>query len=159
MEGAIDEADAAALLSIDTAQLVDGFDPCRATVGPSFFLVGVKDLETLRSVVLDDEVSRRMAKGEFVATFAFAEEAYSDDAQFAARMFFAAQGTREDPATGSANTAFAQYLKDRGRSGSVVVEQGFEIDRPSRLFLDIGEPIRVGGRVQAVMSGEVSALD
>ena len=159
MQGPLDRDDVAALLSIDPAQLAVGFDPCRATVGPSFFLVGVKDLATLRSVVLDDQVSKRMANGEFVATFAFAEEGYSDDADFAARMFFEAQGTREDPATGSANTAFAQYLKDRDRGGSVIVEQGFEIDRPSRLFLDIAEVIRVGGRVQAVMSGDVSALD
>ncbi len=159
MQGPVDRADAAALLSIDPAELADGFDPCRATVGPSFFLVGVKDLATLRSVVLDDSVSKRMANGQSVATFAFAEEGYSDDANFAVRMFFEAKGTREDPATGSANTAFAQYLKDRGHSGSVIVEQGFEIDRPSRLFLDIADAIRVGGRVQAVMSGEVSALD
>ena len=158
MEGAIDVDDAARLLGIERDGLAADFDPCRATVGPSFFLIGVKDLATIRSVAFDEQIRDRLAGDADVATFVFAEQAYSDDAQFAARMFFAAQGTREDPATGSANTAFAQYLKDRGRQGAVIVEQGFEIGRPSRLFLDIGDPIRVGGRTQAVMSGQVHAL-
>ena len=153
MEGPIDPVDAAALLSLDQTLLADNFDPCRATVGPSFFLIGVKDLATLRSVTLNDAVSQRLSAGDFVATFAFAEEAYSADAQFAARMFFAAQGTREDPATGSANTAFAQYLKDRGRGGAEIAEQGFEIPRPYRLSLAHRATHRVGGRVRPSTTG------
>ena len=34
-----------------------------------------------------------------------------------------------------------------------MVEQGFEIDRPSRLYLEIGERIRVGGKVRPVLMG------
>lgn len=41
--------------------------------------------------------------GDF--SFVFTSEAYSDDAQFTARMIFDVGGLREDPATGSANAA------------------------------------------------------
>jgi predicted PhzF superfamily epimerase YddE/YHI9 len=34
------------------------------------------------------------------------------------------------------------------------VDQGVEMLRPSRLYLEIGESNRVGGRVQAVATGE-----
>ena len=37
----------------------------------------------------------------------------------------------------------------------MIVEQGFEIDRPSRLYLylDVADPIRVGGKVHPVLTG------
>ena len=78
----------------------------------------------------------------------FTQPGYSGDADFAARMFFNANGWREDAATGSANTAFAAHLRERGITGAFVVEQGFEIARPSRLYLDIGDVIH-GGRQSA----------
>jgi trans-2,3-dihydro-3-hydroxyanthranilate isomerase len=81
---------------------------------------------------------------------------YSPDADFAARMmFFDGVGMREDPATGSANAAFASYLRDRGVSGRRIVEQGFEIRRPSRIYLAVGESLAVGGRVQPVAEGRL----
>jgi trans-2,3-dihydro-3-hydroxyanthranilate isomerase len=70
-------------------------------------------------------------------------------------MFFNSGGVREDPATGSANTAFAAYLKDlHGGTREVVVDQGVEMLRPSRLYLRIGDIIQVGGRTQLVARGE-----
>ena len=33
------------------------------------------------------------------------------------------------------------------------VEQGFEIGRPSRLYLDVADTIRVGGKVRPVLTG------
>ena len=70
-----------------------------------------------------------------------------------ARMFFDAFGWREDPATGSANVAFAALLRAAGTEGRVVVDQGTQMGRPSRLYLEIGEAIRLGGKVQPVMTG------
>lgn len=75
----------------------------------------------------------------------------------------------EDPATGSANGCLAAYLVKHAYLGmssvSVAVEQGFEIKRPSVLYLQAcaishathsgSEPIevRVGGRVWPVGEG------
>jgi trans-2,3-dihydro-3-hydroxyanthranilate isomerase len=75
---------------------------------------------------------------------------------YAARMFFNSGGPREDPATGSANSAFAAYLKALKGSGfDAIVDQGVEINRPSRLYLRVGDAIQVGGKVQLAVLGKL----
>jgi trans-2,3-dihydro-3-hydroxyanthranilate isomerase len=67
----------------------------------------------------------------------------------------------EDPATGSANAALAGYLAARHPSGQRdgtlrwVVEQGFEMGRPSMLEV---EADIAGGAVAAVRVGGASVL-
>ena len=143
---------AAALLGLSPAD-IDSRYPCRfATIGPWFVLIGVKRLDALRRASVRTDVYDELAGEGVLGVFVFADEAYSDDAHFAARMFHH-RGLREDPATGSANTAFAAYLHSLGVRGRIVVEQGFEIGRPSRLYLDVAETIRVGGKVRPVLTG------
>ena len=144
---------AAALLDLDESDMDDRY-PCRfATVGPWFLLMGVRTRDALRRAVVDPGVYEDIAAGGWLCLFIFTEEPYSDDADFAARMLTFHRTLHEDPATGSANTAFAAHLRSLGRSGPVVVEQGFEIDRPSRLYLEVADPIRVGGKVRPVLTG------
>jgi len=143
---------AAALLGL-SANDIDTSYPCRfATIGPCFALVGVKGLDALRRARVHSEVYDDLAGDDEPGVFVFTEGAYSDDAHFAARMFHH-RGLREDPATGSANTAFAAHLRSLGVRGRIVVEQGFEIGRPSRLYLDVADTIRVGGKVRPVLTG------
>ena len=143
---------AAALLGLSPAD-IDNRYPCRfATIGPWFVLIGVKGLDVLRRATVRTDVYDELAGEGVLGVFVFAGEAYSDDAHFAARMFHH-RGLREDPATGSANTAFAAHLHSLGVRGGIVVEQGFEIGRPSRLYLDIADTIRVGGKVRPVLTG------
>ena len=153
MGEAVDRSRAAALLGLDESDM-DGRYPCRfATVGPWFLLAGVRSLDALRRVVVDPAVYEDVAAGDWLSLFVFTEEAYSDDAHFAAHMLTFHGTLHEDPATGSANTALAVHLRSLGRSGPVVAEQGFEIDRPSRLYLEVGDPVRVGGKVHPVLTG------
>ena len=73
-------------------------------------------------------------------------------------------GVPEDPATGSANSCLAAYLvKHRYFNTSTIdvhVEQGYEIDRPSRLYLKAKERssgdilVKVGGKVQLIAKGQ-----
>ncbi len=151
------DADIAARLVGLPADRIDPVFPVRlAEVGPKFVLVGLKDLAALKAAKLDAVLHERcLADGLSVnCVFVFTAEAYGPDADFASRMFFDSAGPREDPATGSANTAFAAYLRDLGRTGvRVVVDQGVEIKRPSRLYLDLGDPLRVGGRTRLVATG------
>ncbi len=156
MGDAPDRSRVAALLGLAVSDMDDRY-PCRfATAGPWFLLAGVRSLDRLRRIVIDLDVYGEVAAGDWLSLFVFAEEPYSDDAHFAARMLTFFRGTLlEDPATGSANAAFAAYLRLLGRSGRVVVEQGFEIDRPSRLYLEIAERIRVGGKVHPVLTGRL----
>ena len=143
---------AAALLGVARAD-IDTRYPCRfATIGPWFVLIGVNGLDALRRAAVRTDVYDELAGEGVLGVFVFADEPYSDDAHFAARMFHH-RGHREDPATGSANTAFAAHLYSFGVRGRIVVEQGFEIGRPSRLYLDVAETIRVGGKVRPVLTG------
>ena len=143
---------AATLIGLSEADLESTY-PCRfATVGPWFVLIGVRTLDALRRARIEPDVYEEISAGDFLYVFIFTAEAYSADADFAARMFMVKE-SREDPATGSANAAFAAYLRSLGVTGALVVEQGFEIDRPSRLYLEIGDTIRVGGRVRPVLTG------
>ena len=130
-----------------------------AEVGPEFVLVPVRSLEVLKAVRLNGELHEALLQEGLGVrcVFVFTDGAYEPAADFAARMFFNSAGVREDPATGSANTAFAAYLrKHRGELGEVVVDQGVEIQRPSRLYLRVGSEIQVGGRVVGVVAGELT---
>ena len=149
---ALSTRSAAALLGLPPADIDDRY-PCRfATIGPWFALIGVKGLDALKRATVRTDVYDELAGEDVLGVFVFTGEAYSDDGHFAARMFHH-RGSREDPATGSANTAFAAHLHSLGVRGGIVVEQGFEIGRPSRLYLDVADPIRVGGKVRPVLTG------
>ena len=143
---------AAALLGLSPND-IDTQYPCRfATIGPRFALVGVRGLGVLQRAKIRSDVYENLVGSDEIGVFVFTEGAYNDDAHFAARMFHH-RGLREDPATGSANTAFASHLRSLGTQGRVVVEQGFEVGRPSRLYLDVDDTIRVGGKVRPVLTG------
>jgi trans-2,3-dihydro-3-hydroxyanthranilate isomerase len=73
-------------------------------------------------------------------------------------------GIPEDPATGSAAGCLAGYLVEHRLFGAdavdVRVEQGYEIQRPSLLYLRAeregdGINVSVGGKVQLVARGEL----
>jgi trans-2,3-dihydro-3-hydroxyanthranilate isomerase len=143
---------AAAFLGIDSADLDEGLGAAPIECGIPYMLIGVRDLATLGRIRVD--AAGHGGSGGHRPPFVVCRGGYSGDADFAARMlFFDGVGTREDPATGSANAAFAHYLAARGERGRFVVEQGFAIGRPSRIYLDIGAAVRVGGKVQPVLDG------
>lgn len=151
-----DVAEAARLVGL-TGDDLDPDHPVRfAEVGPRFILIGLKNLAALKTAKLDEALHQQfLADGLGVqCVFLFTTEAYGPDADFASRMYFHSGNVREDPATGSANTAFAAYLGDlRGGEFQVTVDQGVEMQRPSRLYLRVGEQIQVGGRTQPVARG------
>lgn len=155
--GTFEPDKAAELVGLEVADLDPDYPLRFAEVGPKFVLIGVKTLDALRRARLNGDLhANYLANGVAVqCVFVFSRDSYGPDADYAARMFFHSGNVREDPATGSANTAFAAYLKDLfGTGRTYVVDQGVEILRPSRLYLEIGESNRVGGRVQAVATGE-----
>lgn len=156
--GGLDAATAAALVGLPVDACVSDPPIELAEVGPKFLLLPVQDLAALKTANLDGALHKQlMAQGLGVqCVFVFSKEAYGPDADYATRMFFESAGKREDPATGSANAAFAAYLrKHYGEIGDVVVDQGVEINRPSRLYLKVAAQLQVGGRVQPVIRGEL----
>ena len=156
--GSLDVATAAELVGLSEDAISDDLPVELAEVGPKFVLIPVKELSQLKQAQLNGELHQQLKmQGLGVqCVFLFTEDAYSAEADFASRMFFESAGVREDPATGSANTAFAAYLrKHRGNVGDVVVDQGVEINRPSRLYLQVQDTVKVGGKTQWVVQGEL----
>jgi trans-2,3-dihydro-3-hydroxyanthranilate isomerase len=148
----IDRSQAAQFLGLPDAEIDTEIAPIAARCGPSFAIIGVRSHEALARATMQPPSDRRIDGAAFI----FCRGGYSSDADFAARMlFFDGTSVREDPATGSANSAFAAYLRSLAVAGNLTVEQGFEIGRASRIYLDIGPQLRVGGRVQAFASGKV----
>lgn len=85
------------------------------------------------------------------------------------RMFAPALGVAEDPATGSAAGALGAYLVSHGvlrptnGPATLVVHQGAEIGRPSRIRVQVATEadgtitaVRVGGQAVRVIEGEVT---
>ena len=158
--GTLSAADAAALVGLSETDLKIDYVPTLMRIGPEFAFIAVRDAQVLQGVTLNAEVrSRLLAAGvpaKSVFVFCEADIAGLD---FAARMFFDAGGMREDPATGSANSAFAIYLRDHcgAAPGRYVVAQGDYMLRPSRIYLDIkADSYQVGGRVVSVVRGELA---
>ncbi len=84
-----------------------------------------------------------------------------------ARVFAPTLGIPEDPATGSASGALGAYLVQNGvvQVGpitEIVVEQGYEMERPSRIMIqvesddDMIKEVKVGGRVVMVIEGTLT---
>jgi trans-2,3-dihydro-3-hydroxyanthranilate isomerase len=153
----LDRSRAAAVIGVAIDALHPDWPPTFVDLGPRFLFVPVRSRADVSAAVLDLGVRARLLGAGLPAdaVFVFAPEGYSADGDFSARLFFDAGGVREDPATGSANSALACYVRRyRAAPFRAVVEQGFEIQRPSRLYLDVGlAGYRVGGRVRLVAEG------
>jgi trans-2,3-dihydro-3-hydroxyanthranilate isomerase len=101
----------------------------------------------------------------FHGLYCFALGGVGEDATAHVRMFHPGPGgsVQEDPATGSAAGPLGAYLVRHGLAapGSMVVEQGYELGRPSVLNVTVdtaGEEITglsVGGGVVLVATGEM----
>jgi len=71
-----------------------------------------------------------------------------------ARSFAHTADMGEDPATGSAAGPLCAYLERRTGAAAIVIEQGVEMGRPSRLHASLdGERVRVGGDAVILMEG------
>ena len=154
--GEFDRHAASDLIGLAASQLDPQFPVRLAEVGPTFILIGVKDLAALRAAKLSERLHQQhLADGVGMqCVFLFTSDSYGPDADFAARMFFNSGGVREDPATGSANSAFAAYLGAlKGEAFEAVVDQGVEMKRASRLYLRVNDSVQVGGKVQLVVRG------
>jgi trans-2,3-dihydro-3-hydroxyanthranilate isomerase len=80
------------------------------------------------------------------------------------RVFVPGKGVAEDPGTGSAAGSHATHLARHGRTRfgeEIIIEQGVEIGRPSRLYArvtgsaDAVASVRVGGAAIVVGGGEL----
>jgi trans-2,3-dihydro-3-hydroxyanthranilate isomerase len=129
------------------------------------FVFARASLEHVRAARLDHGAFDRLKAEETVGVLLYAEGGEAPDADFHVRMFAPHAGIPEDPATGSAaaalpgQIALAGALKDGTRAW--IVEQGFEMGRPSRIHVTVEAAagavagVRIGGEAVPVMKGQL----
>jgi trans-2,3-dihydro-3-hydroxyanthranilate isomerase len=130
------------------------------STGMAFAIVPVKTLAALQNLRFDYPRSFEYSQGTDAKLFFFVStETVDAQADVHARMIFY---NGEDPATGSASGCCAAWLVRHGlfKAGQrVVIEQGLECRRPSRIMVsadrdgDAIVDVRVGGAVVEVARG------
>lgn len=135
--------------------------------GPPFLFVPLTSLAAAAAASLNLGVWRRELAGtDAEAVYPFSLETLDPSVDVHGRLFAPGYGIPEDPATGSAVGPLGAYLVEEGVVNGVdevrvVVEQGVEMGRPSRLEVEIsgsrGERVvRVGGRTASVAEGRLA---
>jgi trans-2,3-dihydro-3-hydroxyanthranilate isomerase len=159
-------AELSALLGIGLDDIVDephGDAPQAVSAGVPFLFIPVPDRGVLARVGVDLARWRELLASAWAPhVYVFCRDAGSG-ADIRARMFAPAMNITEDPATGGAAAAFAGYLAwrvpDLDAELHWVVEQGIEMQRPSRLELTAVKErgavrsVRVGGAAVRVGEG------
>jgi trans-2,3-dihydro-3-hydroxyanthranilate isomerase len=153
-------AEIARVLSLDVADLADGGAEIRAaSCGMPFLFVPVRDRAALARARVNRVAWEGVLAGYWapdVSVLALDPERPGSDLR--ARVFAPRLGIEEDPATGAAAAALGGYLGARAaRDGTLrwVVEQGFEMGRPSIIEV---EADREGGAITAVRVGGASVM-
>jgi trans-2,3-dihydro-3-hydroxyanthranilate isomerase len=124
----------------------------------------LRDRHAVARSKLSLERWEKTLKGKWAhMVFVFSLDAQYPSSDVHGRMFGPGANVPEDPATGSACAALGGYLAMRAldRSGTQrwIVEQGFEMGRPSILDVEADvengkiKAIRVGGNSVLVMEG------
>lgn len=158
----------AAMLSLDASDLLsDEYSVQAVSCGVPFLFIPLRNRDAIARVKLNLErwqslLSNAWASAVYV--FCFEPELKGSDVR--SRMFAPNMGIVEDPATGSAAAAFAGYLAMRHPSpnltSSWVIEQGFEMGRPSILRIEADKKdgqiiaVRVGGSSVLVSQGTMN---
>jgi trans-2,3-dihydro-3-hydroxyanthranilate isomerase len=149
-------AELARMLSLEERDVLEGEERAQAwSCGTPFLVVPVRDRAALTRAKPDSAAWSKALSGAWtMEAFVFCREPELSGSHLRARMFAPDLGVFEDPATGSAAAAFAGYLCAREPSGTGthrwVIEQGFEMGRPSILHV---EADMLEGKVTAVRVG------
>ncbi|CAA9473902.1 MAG: Phenazine biosynthesis protein PhzF like [uncultured Rubrobacteraceae bacterium] len=160
----LDPARLARVLGLEDRDLDDRHPVREVSTGLPAIIVPLRSLDALGRCRVDWDLYRETAAAG-KNLYAFCPEPHADGpGDVSARMFTDDLGIPEDPATGSAAGCLAGYLVEHRYFGAdaveVRVEQGYEIGRPSLLYLRAereGDTINVsvGGKVQMVARGEL----
>jgi trans-2,3-dihydro-3-hydroxyanthranilate isomerase len=133
------------------------------STGVPFTVVPLRGLEIMRNLRVDMRASEEYLERSGGKFFYFVtRETVDPAARLHARMMFY---NGEDPATGSAAGCAAAWMVAHGVAQPeerVLIEQGIEMERPSRIFVRASRKddrvvnVRVGGNVVEILRGEVT---
>jgi trans-2,3-dihydro-3-hydroxyanthranilate isomerase len=132
------------------------------STGVPFTVVPLRGLEVMKRLQINFNQSAEYLNRTGGKFFYFvSRETIDDAARLHARMLFY---SGEDPATGSAAGCASAWMVANGVAQNderVLIEQGLEMKRPSRIFVRASRKgdrvvnVRVGGNVVEVLRGEV----
>ena len=155
----------AEILSLDPEDIIGGMSqPQAISCGVPFLLVPLRNRDAIaRARMRLDRWEAVMERWWAPSIMVFSRDAEQAGHDVRARMFAPGLGVMEDPATGSACATLAGYLaaRDHASDGTLcwVVEQGFEMGRPSIIEIEADKAasqvtaIRVGGSSVMMMEG------
>lgn len=161
----------AAALGGDSTLIPSDLAPQVVSTGLPQMMIPVRSLDALSQLPIGGkggELAMLLRRFGTDCAMCYTLETESSDATVHCRMFAPGLGVPEDPATGSAAGALGCYLiqhgviQPEGATATMIVEQGIEIGRPSRIEVKIAlgpdraiAKVRVGGRAVTVIEGEV----
>jgi len=145
---------------------IEDFDPDlpieTVSTGVPFTVTPLRSLERIRNLRIDQSrAAEYLSKGDGKFFYFVCRETMNPDARLHARMIFY---NGEDPATGSAAgcaTAWMVAHDVAKPEERVLIEQGIEMRRPSKIFVRASKKdnrvvnVRVGGHAVEVIRGEI----
>jgi trans-2,3-dihydro-3-hydroxyanthranilate isomerase len=148
---------------LDAHDFDDSLPIQTVSTGVPFTVTPLKSLAVARNLRIDlTQAAEYLAKTAGKFFYFVTRETMDRDARLHARMLFY---NGEDPATGSAAGCSAAWMVAHGVAEPderVLIEQGVEMKRPSRIFVRASRidnrvvNVRVGGHSVEIMRGEVS---
>jgi trans-2,3-dihydro-3-hydroxyanthranilate isomerase len=154
----------APMLGLELDEIDARFPIEEVSTGLPHILVPLKTLRSLKKARVNKDRYFEFIKNTWAKPIMiFCPEPHEKHNDLSARMFADAFGIAEDPATGSGNGCLAGYLVKHRYFGKPAIdirsEQGYEIGRPSLLYLKADENdgrinVFVGGRIATVARGE-----
>lgn len=152
------------VLNIDSEYVDDRFPIQEVSTGLPAIIVPLKSLEAVKKANINREKYFKLIEHlEAKAILVFSPEVYNAENDVNVRDFADYYGIPEDAATGSSNGCLAAYLVKykyfHKNEINIRVEQGYEIGRPSLLFLKAVERnvkinVCVGGQVIKIAQGD-----
>ena len=153
------------VLGINISDIDERFPVQEVSTGMFFIIAPLKTLEAVQRAKIDKDKYFKLIKNRPAkAILVFCPETYSKENDLNVRVFVDYFGIPEDPATGSGNGCLAGYLVKHRYFGKdqidIRTEQGYEIGRPSLLYLRAENKegrinISVGGKVVMVAKGQL----
>jgi len=153
----------AQVLNIDIEEIDPQWPIQEVSTGLPHIIVPLITLKALKKVSISLEAYENfIANTEAKIILVFSPEGYSQQQDLSVRVFPIYYGISEDPATGSGAGCLAGYLVKQRYWGSDSIDitsgQGYEIGRPSSLYLHANENdgvihASVGGKVIPIAEG------
>lgn len=154
------------VLGLTSSELsFENHKPSCFDAGLPYVFVPVHDLTAISNLKVNPATLERLLPKNRSALYVYCRDTQRANSSFHARMFDPLAGITEDPATGSAAAAFAgvimKFDQPAGGTKNYVIEQGFEIGRPSEINLELVidndlRGVRIGGSVVQVAEGTLT---